>query len=246
VHVAFARTTLTVAAVAAILVGGGFALASTGGAHRAAATSTTYYGCVTGSTKTLEHVTTSAHTCPSGSSAVKWNQTGPQGAQGPQGPPGTPSAFDSLNWGTSTLTIDESPSFPGNTGQSGWIDETQNARTNDLIVNNTYTLEVRMLSSITVPESGAITVTYNPVVVSLTGTPTGIGVSCAPITNTAGQETCSFPNNNFAPIDPVLFQFKALLPDPNASVNVTATVGTSTSPGWAMAMASFPMEVTSS
>jgi hypothetical protein len=54
----------------------------------------TLYGCISGSSRALEHVYTSASAfkaCPRGSTAVAFNSTGPQGPRGktgPQGPPG--------------------------------------------------------------------------------------------------------------------------------------------------------------
>jgi hypothetical protein len=77
---------ITVLAAAGLTV----ALAGTGLAAADAVTSTpTYHGCVVGTSRTLEHVYTSkTPTCPSGSFAAKWNQTGPRGPQGIQGPPG--------------------------------------------------------------------------------------------------------------------------------------------------------------
>jgi hypothetical protein len=51
----------------------------------------TLYGCVSGSSRTLEHVYTSGRNfrgCPSGSFAVAFNSTGPAGARGPGGPRG--------------------------------------------------------------------------------------------------------------------------------------------------------------
>ena len=48
----------------------------------------TIHGCVTGTTRTLEHVyvnPTNGTTCPKGSFLVYWNQQGPQGPQGPAG-----------------------------------------------------------------------------------------------------------------------------------------------------------------
>jgi hypothetical protein len=87
--------TLAVAG-AALAVG----LAATGlGVANAVTSTSTYHGCVEGTSRTLEHVYTSkTPTCPSGSFAANWNQTGPQGPAGrqglagPQGPPGTSTA----------------------------------------------------------------------------------------------------------------------------------------------------------
>jgi hypothetical protein len=51
----------------------------------------TLYGCISGSSRTLEGVYTSASAfkaCPRGSTAVAFNSTGPQGKRGPTGPAG--------------------------------------------------------------------------------------------------------------------------------------------------------------
>jgi hypothetical protein len=75
-----AMNRITVLAVAGLTV----ALAGTGLAAADAVTSTpTYHGCVVGTSRTLERVYTSkTPTCPTGSFAANWNQTGPRGAPG--------------------------------------------------------------------------------------------------------------------------------------------------------------------
>jgi hypothetical protein len=76
----------TGAALAVAISGGAIAIAAS------AVTSTlTYHGCVIGTSRTLEHVYTSkTPTCPSGSFAANWNQTGPRGPQESRDHPGLP------------------------------------------------------------------------------------------------------------------------------------------------------------
>jgi hypothetical protein len=60
----------------------------------------TLYGCISGSSRALEHVYTSASAfkaCPRGSTAVAFNSTGPQGKQGPPGPAG-PAGASAPGW----------------------------------------------------------------------------------------------------------------------------------------------------
>ena len=54
----------------------------------AASTTTTIHGCVNNTT----HVLTVRATCPSGTTALTWNQAGPAGPRGPQGIQGVPGA----------------------------------------------------------------------------------------------------------------------------------------------------------
>ena len=81
---------IAVAAVAVALAasGGGYALAADAAAPAASIPAGTLHGCVSGSTRVLEHVfesNTSGTTCPSGSFLVYWGVTGPKGAPGPSG-----------------------------------------------------------------------------------------------------------------------------------------------------------------
>jgi len=76
------------AAVALAASGGGYALAADAAAPATAIPAGTLHGCVSGSTRVLEHVfesNTSGTTCPSGSFLVYWGVTGPKGAPGPSG-----------------------------------------------------------------------------------------------------------------------------------------------------------------
>src|SRR5260221_11157249 len=80
------------ASVAAIGLGAGAAVAISAPSAVALGPGT-IHGCVTGATRTLEHVFTDftkGTTCPAGSFLVVWNQKGPQGIQGPPGPKGPP------------------------------------------------------------------------------------------------------------------------------------------------------------
>jgi hypothetical protein len=72
---------ITVAAVAAAVLGGGaYSLAATGAGS---AGGLTYRGCENASTRTpFDVYSTKTPTCPKGSWAVSWNQTGPQGPSG--------------------------------------------------------------------------------------------------------------------------------------------------------------------
>jgi hypothetical protein len=75
-------------AVALAASGGGYALAADAAAPAASIPAGTLHGCVSGSTRVLEHVfesNTSGTTCPSGSFLVYWGVTGPKGATGPSG-----------------------------------------------------------------------------------------------------------------------------------------------------------------
>ena len=76
------------AAVALAASGGGYALAADAAAPAASIPAGTLHGCVSGSTRVLEHVfesNTSGTRCPSGSFLVYWGVTGPKGATGPSG-----------------------------------------------------------------------------------------------------------------------------------------------------------------
>jgi hypothetical protein len=79
-----------IAATGALIIGTGVASATVLSAAPAAG-NYTLYGCVSGTTRTLEHVYTVASnfkTCPSGSFAVAFNSTGPKGATGATGKTG--------------------------------------------------------------------------------------------------------------------------------------------------------------
>jgi hypothetical protein len=72
-------TLLAAGALAVGLAGTGLAVAN------AVTTTTTFHGCIEGTSQTLEKVReTSFTTCPKGSvGPIQWNQTGPQGPAGP-------------------------------------------------------------------------------------------------------------------------------------------------------------------
>jgi hypothetical protein len=83
-----------VAATAALIIGTGVASATVLSSAPAAG-NYTLYGCVSGTTRALEHVYTVASnfkTCPSGSFAVAFNSTGPKGATGATGKTGATGA----------------------------------------------------------------------------------------------------------------------------------------------------------
>src|SRR3984957_5936292 len=76
------------AAVALAASGGGYALAADSAPAAASIPAGTLHGCVSGSTRVMEHVyesNTSGTVCPSGSFLVYWGVTGPKGAPGPSG-----------------------------------------------------------------------------------------------------------------------------------------------------------------
>ena len=78
-----------IAAVGAVVAlaasGGGYALAADASAPAVSIPAGTLHGCVSGSTRVMEHVyesNTSGTSCPSGSFLVYWGVTGPKGATG--------------------------------------------------------------------------------------------------------------------------------------------------------------------
>jgi hypothetical protein len=76
------------AAVALAASGGGFALAADDAPAAVSIPAGTVHGCITGSSRTLEHVYqlhTSGTVCPRGSVLVYWGVTGPKGAKGATG-----------------------------------------------------------------------------------------------------------------------------------------------------------------
>ncbi len=109
------KTIITGSAVAAILGGGGLALA----AGTASAPQDT--ACVSGS-NVVEHVYAHTASCPDGQTAIRWNQQGPAGpqgatgktgatgAQGPQGPagPAGASAVETVSASTNVTAWPES------------------------------------------------------------------------------------------------------------------------------------------
>jgi hypothetical protein len=121
---------IAAAAVAVALTGGGVAIAATSVSPPPMANIIppgTLHGCVSGSTRVMEHVfesNTSGTTCPAGSFLVYWSVTGPKGAtgatgakgatgatgatgpQGPQGPAGT-SATPVTATATTSITGDQ-------------------------------------------------------------------------------------------------------------------------------------------
>jgi hypothetical protein len=90
------RTVITGAAALALVAGGTLA-----GAVAFASSGTVYKGCVTGSSRTMEHVYTKSNPprCPSGSFSATWN------AVGQQGPSGVVSATNSSGQATESWTF---------------------------------------------------------------------------------------------------------------------------------------------
>jgi hypothetical protein len=83
-----------IAATGALIIGTGAASATVLSAAPAPG-NYTLYGCVSGTTRTLEHIYTVASNfknCPSGSFAVAFNSTGPKGATGATGKTGSTGA----------------------------------------------------------------------------------------------------------------------------------------------------------
>jgi hypothetical protein len=93
-HIHLARKTLAVTSAAALLLG-------IGGAAGAAITASpvsggVIYGCYTTKVAGGSHALVlqdKGTSCPSGDTAIKWNQKGPTGPAGPQGPPGAKYQF---------------------------------------------------------------------------------------------------------------------------------------------------------
>jgi hypothetical protein len=88
-----------IAAVGAVVAlaasGGGYALAADAAPAAVKIPAGTLHGCVSGSTRVMEHVyesNTSGTTCPSGSFLVYWGVTGPKGATGAAGAKGATGA----------------------------------------------------------------------------------------------------------------------------------------------------------
>jgi hypothetical protein len=88
-----------IAAVGAVVAlaasGGGYALAADASAPAVSIPAGTLHGCVSGSTRVMEHVyesNTSGTSCPSGSFLVYWGVTGPKGATGATGAKGATGA----------------------------------------------------------------------------------------------------------------------------------------------------------
>ena len=84
-----------VAAVALAASGGGYALAADAAPAAVKIPAGTLHGCVSGSTRVMEHVyesNTSGTVCPSGSFLVYWGVTGPKGATGAAGAKGATGA----------------------------------------------------------------------------------------------------------------------------------------------------------
>ena len=139
----FRRPGLAISAAALAVIGvagGGVAIAATSGpsAPAVAIPAGTLHGCVSGSSRTLDHVyeiNTSGTTCPAGSFLVYWGVTGPKGAtgatgakgatgaagatgpQGPAGPAGSAGASGALPTITAGTTVKEWPE------SSGWADD---------------------------------------------------------------------------------------------------------------------------
>jgi hypothetical protein len=102
------------AAVALAASGGGYALAADAAPAAASIPAGTLHGCVSGSTRVLEHVfesNTSGTVCPSGSFLVYWGVTGPKGAPGAPGPSGVVSTAKKQLVTASTPAIETGGSF---------------------------------------------------------------------------------------------------------------------------------------
>jgi hypothetical protein len=102
------------AAVALAASGGGYALAADAAPAAASIPAGTLHGCVSGSTRVLEHVfesNTSGTVCPSGSFLVYWGVTGPKGAPGAPGPSGVVSTAKKQLVTASTPAIGTGGSF---------------------------------------------------------------------------------------------------------------------------------------
>jgi hypothetical protein len=65
------------------------------------------HGCWTNAELNGSHVFVlqdAGTTCPKGTTAISWNQTGPSGSPGPSGPPGPPGTSAAVDIGTVTFT----------------------------------------------------------------------------------------------------------------------------------------------
>ena len=83
------RTTLLIAGATTLLVGGGVAAYAT--VLNPVSSSGVIYGCYTTAAINGSHALVLQDTgtsCPKGTTAISWNQTGPAGAPGSQGPAG--------------------------------------------------------------------------------------------------------------------------------------------------------------
>ena len=80
---AFGRPVVGVAVVCAVLALG---VTSAIAAEASPRASNVFHACLKGGL--LSKVSTTAHACPSGSSAVSWNNTGPKGRKGAKGATG--------------------------------------------------------------------------------------------------------------------------------------------------------------
>src|SRR6202044_3899747 len=107
-----------IAAVGAVVAlaasGGGYALAAGASAPAVSIPAGTLHGCVSGSTRVLEHVfesNTSGTTCPSGSFLVYWGVTGPKGATGAKGAPGAPGPSGVVSTATTQLVTSSTPAI---------------------------------------------------------------------------------------------------------------------------------------
>lgn len=85
----FAVAAIGAATVIAVSGGAAYALSAASGVNLPAGT---VHGCITGSSHTLEHVSSVTHgiSCPAGSTLVYWSVTGPKGPQGSPGSQGAP------------------------------------------------------------------------------------------------------------------------------------------------------------
>ncbi|HEX4087388.1 MAG TPA: hypothetical protein VHZ33_01665 [Trebonia sp.] len=107
------------AAVALAASGGGYALAADDAPAAASIPAGTVHGCISGSSRVLEHVYTSNKSgtvCPRGSALVYWSVTGPKGARGPKGAPGSSGVVSTTKKQlvtASTPTIQTGGSFSG-------------------------------------------------------------------------------------------------------------------------------------
>jgi hypothetical protein len=113
------RAVVVASVATAALAGTGIALASSSGpSSHAAATPVTYFGCVEGTSQTLEKVRSVPFaSCPKGAVKIFWDQKGPKGATGPQGPAGPqgpPGPTDLTVTATTNVSNRDEPGGNGN------------------------------------------------------------------------------------------------------------------------------------
>lgn len=94
------KTMIVAGTTTVLLAGGGAAFAAVAGPIDS---SGVIYGCYTTASIRGSHALVLQDTgtsCPAGTTAIQWNQTGPAGPAGPQGPagPAGPSSLSGLSW----------------------------------------------------------------------------------------------------------------------------------------------------